>query len=101
MSLVVPLIPLGPDPALLAPESAKDDIRRIAGDGGNTQDTVRELYRQYYEKKKKDLEAEQKRNEAEYTKDEKANVLTREASSEKPPSLGRRVKDVIKHALVI
>ena len=52
-------------------------------------------------KKKKDLEAEQKRNEAEYTKDEKANVLTREASSEKPPSLGRRVKDVIKHALVI
>ena len=53
MSLVVPLIPLGPDPALLAPESAKDDIRRIAGDGGNTQDTVRELYRQYYEKKKR------------------------------------------------
>ena len=80
MSLIVPL---GPDPSLSAPPSAKEDIRRIAGDGGDSTDAVRECYRQYYEKK--ELQEEQEKDDT--AEAEKGSRRTSKQAGEKPTSV--------------
>ena len=96
------VMPHGPDPALLAPPSAKQDIRRIAGnsnitDANDVRDAVRECYRQHYEKKKllaeKDIQhsrqAEGRQSDPSAGENDLAHA---QVSSSWRQSLGRRVK---------